>query len=170
MDESAKRWLAKTASKNLWRVQPFYDYEDLVQEGFWIFYKVKRRYPKVNKRHLMALFYRSYSNHITYLAESRTKRAEILSCDMSDADNYLDVWDNVCYPQQTEVLIAHAPKPVAKLLRALEDDNNLIKLRRPYRQRLAGRETFNERLCKIIGLDATSIDLAGMLRQYLESS
>lgn len=172
MDESAKRWLAKKASKNLWKVQPFLEYDDLIQEGFWMFYRVKAKYPKVNKRHLMSLFYRSYSNHIIYLAQKRTKNAELLACDIVDVDgNLFDMWDSVCEPNYVDTLIAHAPEPLDKLLRVIQTDEVIAKLRRPYRYKLStGQETFNDRLCGIIGVNPASINLHKMLKQYLESA
>lgn len=137
-----------------------------------IFYKVTERYKDVkDKRHLMALFYRSYTNHITFLANRRTTLGEILACDMSEDGDHDTLWAIIGPAEFLSVdhLIGAAPEPVRSCLKAMHETEPR-KLRRPYRKRLTGRETLNERLCRFAGVDPKLFDMPALLRQYLSSA
>lgn len=72
MNESQRRWLVKVARSQFWRVAPWYELDDLIQDGFLCYAKVLRKYPRIhNPAHLGKLFQVTYQNHIHTLANRR---------------------------------------------------------------------------------------------------
>lgn len=178
MDQGARHWLLRTAKLNLWRVATFYDLADLIQDGCLIWYKVVNHYEvKPNRQrlrpHLMALFKRSYMNHLHDLANERTALEEALVSDLilrSAETSEYDIWDR--YVRAPEDGLSHSQllaemEPVAKqALIMLESDAGAEMMRRPYRRRLDGtRETTDERVSSLIGVkDGAMIALENALR------
>ena len=168
MDEGARKWMYKYIHKNYWKVAGFMEFEDLLQEGYLCYYATKDRYydhaekynnvPVENINHLMALFQRSLFSQIVDLAKKRTKfAAETPSDDLSSSDLLPAVEDST--------IIAHAPEPIQKVLRALM--NKPEELRKSYAIKQGRRETTNERLCALANLDAAQFNLPQMIRNYL---
>jgi hypothetical protein len=137
-----------------------------VQDGFVCWYRVIRRYARVRQgssKHRMALFKRVFSNHIHDLSKRKSRLLEVHFEDLPPK-----IADALNYPA-TQDLYGAAP-PLVKLgLTVLMAPKHARSLRSSYRVRAdATRETFNERLCRLAGLDPRTIDLAGELRYYLE--
>lgn len=55
-------------TRNYWRVQGSMDRDDVMQESYWVYLRVARKYPEVEPKHLMALFKTAWGNHFTDLA------------------------------------------------------------------------------------------------------
>lgn len=187
MDAGARAWLLKTAKLNFWRVDDWYEFDDLVQDGFvcWsrVIHKYETRTGRVrSRRHLMGLFKRTYSNHIHDLSKGRTRQPEevgVLDVTMLtrryqseplDGSEYR-AWDAMeCEgdAHDYERMVVEAPTILQKLLRVLLRDGPSPAMRAAYRVgRDAQRETVNERLCKLIGADPADYDYATALRSFL---
>lgn len=173
MDEGAWRWLKSTAYKNYWRVVSWYDLDDLVQDGVYCYYRVVKKYPHVNeRRHLMALFQRTYLGHIHDLANSRTRLNELpVSSLVLDPDkDPLDFLEHLCGPvfehSSFMIELSEMPKPVHAVLLLYSSDEMLEKLRRPYRRYETGRETLNSRLCRLSGYNPAWINLVAWVQNY----
>lgn len=155
-----------TARREHWRVSHWMDLDDLFQDGFMCWYRVIRRYERVahgSSKHRMALFKRVFMNHIHDLSKRRSRLPEVHFEDLPP-----DVADALNYPA-TQDLYGAAP-PLVKLgLTVLMAPAHARSLRSLYRVRVdTTRETFNERLCRLAGLDPRTIDLIGEIRYYLE--
>ncbi len=162
MDEGARKWLIKTARKNHWRVMRWYDLEDLISDGLMCWQIVVRRYTRVRERkHIMALFQRTYINHIHRLANKRTRQAMELVTDRLP--------DEVSCPDAELLQFAcTAPADVRALLFAIIDRPEI--LARPHRRRLDGRrETTNSWLCALAGLDPDKHNVDSQLRALLKA-
>lgn len=161
MDQGAIRWLHKTVRLNFWRVAAWYEPADLVQDGFLTYYRIARHYRHVtDKAHLMRLFQIAFTNHLHRLATLRTRSAvEVI--DQAALDHA------VSNDGELVALIAHAPKPVKAVLVALGRVRPEV-LRAPYRRYRDGRETTNQRLCRIASLDPTT-DIVADLYNYLSA-
>jgi hypothetical protein len=181
MDVGAKKWLYNEVHKNLWKVEDFYDFDDLVQDGEMCYARVLMKYQRIPNRvrltpHIMALFKTTFTNHIHDLAKYRTRNEplRVRVSDMgSDGDTENDIWDHVSRGIDVfdfERLIGEAPTHVAKLLRAIMAAGSEFLLAKPYSRRGARRETTNERLCSLIGEDPQQVDLATELHDFLTSS
>jgi hypothetical protein len=188
MDEGAKRWLYKICHKQFWRVSGWYEFDDLVQDGFVTFYRVRGQYPKIDKpQHLMTIFKMAFLQHIHVIANRRTKHG-VESC-------FTDLFNSDLPDQETQALerllpadqplaeaftaIAQAPEPVRQLLEKVAVDPALLQA--PYRRRRDGtRQTLNERLCHLVDVKPAlpqnglwfwlepGVDLVSMIRQILD--
>src|SRR5262249_22978151 len=78
LERNITGWVFKYAKKNFWRVESYYELDDLVQDGFMIYCAVREHYSDItDKPHLMALFKRAFSNHIHDLSTKRTRKHEM---------------------------------------------------------------------------------------------
>lgn len=154
-----------TAKQNYWRVAEWYEFEDLIQDGFMVFHRIVNRYENVKTpKHIMALFKTSFTNHIHDLAKKRTQQqAEQIESTLATV--LADVLTDAFIPPDTSVTVASLPPVFRALIKLLE--SNDPRLHRPYRYRPDHRETANERLCRLLGLDNCPIPLRSMLRQHL---
>lgn len=161
MDAAALRWMYKCALKNGWRVSRTYDLDDLIQDGWMCYIRVKRRYPRANKRHLMSLFQRTFLNHITLLARKKWK-TEYLEFTMPEPDEF-NKPDPFCEFMTT---ISELPVVAGEAVKALMTSPGTDK---PYRRKANGeRGTLNQRLCRITGLDSEKFDLPETIRVALK--
>lgn len=164
---SIEGWTINYINKNLWRVQPEHDIDDLYQDGYMFFLECKRRYPQViDPPHFMRLYQTCLRNHITDLAWKRTQRAEVGSV-AEDGTNLLDENNPDVKGMnwfEYAVLIADAPPVVAKAVRRLTESTK----RQLYCRRPGGlRETRNELLCRLGGVDPRKVDLVTMVKDWL---
>lgn len=165
MDKGAKAWLIKTARKNYWRVCSHYELEDLISDGYVCYYMVLQRYPKAkDPPHIMRLFQLVYMCRITNLARKRSQQVDYLVPDF-------DLLSQSLLEPEIATTYAHvqaAPTLIKRVLEILASEEGCKKLRSSYRIRKdRTRETVNERLCRLIGIDNCSIDLTAALRKYL---
>lgn len=166
MDEGARYWLFKTAKRNYWRVASWMDIDDLIQDGFLCWQITIRRHPDVEDiRILMRYFQVTYSNLLHDLANKRTYSLEVPFCTLSEEATYL-FEQQVCEFGEMMRLIIEAPPQISRCLRALIFNN--LDLSAPYRLWLDGRrETFNDRLCRLLGVDPKTCNLHKALDTYL---
>lgn len=173
MDEGARLWLFKTAHKNYWRVAPYYELDDLIQDGFVSYYKTVARYKRrvKNRSHMMRLFQMSYVNHIHDLAKLRTRHNRVIANDLvtGDADPLNALAAN-CSDDTHQLVVfmaalAKAPTQVKQVLLILTTHQGRMELCKPYRGK-ANRETSNERLCRLTGYDPEKTDLVAAVKNY----
>ena len=192
MDDGAKLWMMKYARKNFWRVAGWYDLDDLFQDGHMTYQRIVEKYcfpwrsyitqygqkmpprrkakPVKDRAHLMALFKLAFCQHIHMLARQRTDAPETVASDLIPPDAHHDwLWERLMPEEGNLALfIAQAPPLVQAAVRALEDADGPA-LRARYRVRPGGREeTFNDRLCRLVGLDPSDVDLVVELTMYLK--
>lgn len=170
-DEFAKN-AHNLAKKNLWRVTPFLDYDDLLGEIQVCFAKVRHRYPTVvDPAHFNALFTRTANNRLHNLAAQRNRQiwpASWLGDGNDDGRTVLDVLQapSDARSQQFARHMVAAPVEIKILVRNLDRKGRPRKCRRTAR---GNRMTTNEYLCAIAGFDAESVDLRSMLDDFISS-
>lgn len=164
LDDGMRGWIVQTARKNLYKVVG-YDLDDLIQEGYFCFYKCKRRYvgkcdiggsgraslwrylpehnPTLdNKRHFMALVKIAFCNHIVSLSRKnpleQTDEAALEGVPIvSDLD-------------EIRTALIKAPKEIKQLVNFLLHDA----LAASECRRVEGRrETTDQKLTRVLGLD-----------------
>jgi DNA-directed RNA polymerase specialized sigma24 family protein len=176
MDEGARKWIYKTARKSFWRVARYYEFEDLVQDGFVRYYLTLQRYPDVTDRpHVMALFKVRYINYIHKLSRQKTNQVDLAFSDILGNTDLIDesvLYDTLsfCEGEMASLWTAinRAPEILRSLFSVLATHNGREMLRAPYPVRKnKTRETLNDRLCSMVGVDSSSMDLHGMLQSYL---
>lgn len=166
IDNGVRGWIVKTARKEYWRVAAFYDLADLIQDGYLHYcrvvtiYEVQRNRVRSRAR-LMGLFKIAYVNHIHDLAKQRTRLlAEV------KLDDLPPLTVARFHYGATQELLAGAPPLVRLSIAALQDDRVALFMSQPYVRTPSHRETMNERLCHVLGLDARVFDLTGAIRSY----
>lgn len=170
-DAGAVAWLHSYARKNYWRVAAWMDYEDLVQDGYFAWVEVCHRYPEATKTpaHIMSLFKLCFADKITDLSRSRTKqqddaRSDIVEIYDGDAVTLPD-------PSNFNLLITRAPKVVRDTIALLTDDSMKDELNKPYHAQVSGRrETLNDRICALLGLDPAQIDVIKETKLYFSAA
>lgn len=183
MEESTRRWMIKQAVKHYWRISNYMEISDLIQDGHLHFQRLALRYPDVkDKPQVMALFKRTFINHIHDISKKQSRQSadkveELAARKIRKSKRPLKAFDWEHLPLDSDssdpelatfrVFLAKAPKPVQDVISLLIHDETRKAIRAQYRIRRDGtRETVNERLTRLIGLDP-SIDVAGMVRSYL---
>lgn len=180
MDDGARGWLVKTATSNYWRVNKWYELDDLIQDGYVCYYKAIQKYPSATDvPHRMALFKVIYINFIHDLATKRTKSiSEILDTDMQGAAEDPDrsfLSTLVECPQsglvEVGALLASAPERVRAALELFTTESGKAAMRSVYRRQRGGkhlvRETMNQRLCRMLGCDPAQVNIPQEIREYL---
>jgi len=167
-------WSVNFYNRNKWRFDskdrcdPVMTVDDLMQEAYIIFERVRASYPRViDPRHFMALYKTSIQNDMTDRSRLERKRdatiedlgedaSSALAGRMDDESGYL------------AVLLSEMPREVQLLIAGMQRDDVAVALREPYEKDEAGvrSETFGERLCRLIGIDPATRPLQ-QLRELL---
>lgn len=168
MDAGAKAWMFKYAKRNYWRVASWMEFDDLIQDGLYAWCEVCRRYPNAveNPAHIMSLFKLCYADKITDLSRSKTKQQDDARSDI------VEVYDgeSVVVPDSSTLhaLLIKAPEVVKNTIALLTDDSRKDELAKPFARHANGRrETLNERICSMLGLNSKEIDAVRMVKAYL---
>lgn len=171
-DAIALRWMKSYARKNLWRVAPWMDLDDMIQLGYEAYYETRSRYATAtDPRHIQSLFQLVFRSKIENAVRGNTKQVD-------DADSpYLDLLNTDHQVNDTclmfsklldiHALIIKAPREVVSVVDVLVKEPE--ELTKPYEKDARGRrETLNDRLCRILGMDPKSVDLVKWTRDYFE--
>lgn len=165
-DEGALRWLHAYARKNYWRVAAWIDYDDLIQYGYLEYCEVRVRYPDaVEPAHIMSLFKLCVCSRFEDLNRQNSKQVDDARSDIVEVFD----GDAVALPDPStfNLLLIKAPRLVRDTIILLADDKQRDVLNKPYDKQPNGRrETFNERLCSLLGLDASKNDVVRDVRDY----
>jgi hypothetical protein len=173
-DAGIRNWLLSYAKKNYWRVAAWYDWDDLVQDGYLCFYKCRRHYPEVSDpKHMMALVKVTYVRHIINLANQRTHTLDIPASDLMDADGDA-LWENLLSlgveheEASLYTLLAKAPPEVRSVLRLFFTETGRRQFNRPVRRINGLRETTNEFLCRLLGYNPNQINLVVRVQNFIQ--
>lgn len=170
MDRGARGWLYLTARKNLWRVEGFCDFDDLIQEGMYCYYRIIKRYPHATEpKHRMRLFQIAFINYIHTLAKKRTRSREVSVIEADLGDLFDHVKNKLTTYEEAGVMLAQAPAFVRQIVEAFDTQSS--EFRKPYRRRSGRRETTNQRVCRIAGLKySNATNYMAELHSYLQTA
>jgi DNA-directed RNA polymerase specialized sigma24 family protein len=165
-------WATNHINRNLWKVTPRYDFDDLFQDAYLFFLICCERYTTVSTpQHFMSLFQRCLSNHILDLAAKRTKEAQvsanvILNESGDDLISTLKAKRSGLEEVESAILIEDAVGPLANIAEALlmVDEEDLPKY---HRARGRVRETTEQYLRRIAKVD-DSVPIVEIVAAYLE--
>lgn len=173
-DAGVRGLIVNTAKRNLWKVANWYELEDLVQDGVMIWLKVRGHYyPKgvTDIKHLTSLFKTSFSRHIIDLAAEKRYGEELAISQFigPDSDGTHE-WETLLGVQQetatVAVLLHSAPAELKALWRFLTSEDGRERLRGRYQKKGGVKETTNEFLCRLLGLDPEMVNLEKIARQH----
>ena len=169
-----KLWIVNYARRNVWRVPPWMDLDDLIAEGFLAYAIAMARYgDKVqNRRHFMSLLMIIFTNQITDLANERTACPEIAISQIGGEDNEeATLFERVVGGAEGDAelmaLLNTAPDEIKKFLRLLHDPDALEKLNKPLRYRCGGqRDTTRNRIARMTDI-SPDYDVEANLRSLI---
>jgi hypothetical protein len=187
LDAGMRGFIVNTAKREFWKVAGWYEFEDLVQDGYLCFYKCRQRLhkrllvdspTKEQRREVQAYVKTAFFNHISTLASKRMAVREItlsnliqhVHTDQGDVRN-ADVWNDLAPPQMEEAtlltMLTSAPAEIKQLVQLLVSDGlDLLKFERKRTKRRLLRETTNEYYCRILNLDPKQHDIVEQLKDY----
>jgi len=171
LDRGMEAWIILTARKNYWRIAPWMEPEDLIQDGYLVWARCRDHYPDIVARsHFMALVKTSFINHITSLARKKFRTPEELLVDSSilDLDGFPNSLSMACCQEGYLLCVAaQATFPIKAVLELLTTQRGM-KLLRTFPQKRS--EGLNRYLCRLIGIDAERFDLPALVEGYLSAA
>lgn len=169
-DAGAIAWMHSYARQNYWRVAAWMDYDDLIQEGYAAYYEVRWRYPTaVEPAHIMSLFKLCFSCIVTDLSRKKTKQQDDARSDIVETYE----GSSAIVPDHSELhaMLIKAPKVIQDVIALLTDDKRVDEVSKPFERYANGRrETLNDRVCKLLGLNSKEVDAIKEVRMYLKSA
>jgi hypothetical protein len=173
LDEGMRGFIYNTAKENFWRVASWYEFEDLVQDGYVCYYKCYNAYyaamTKDHQKQMMALVATAFNNHIhTLAAKYQPAGYETPISHMADEGaSEASVWDRIV-PADAELgtlsaKLANAPAEIKQLVSLLAAD--VIRGTRKVGRR-ALRETNNELFCRLLGKNPKEVDMVAQFKEY----
>lgn len=143
------------------------DPADLVQDAHELFYKCAARYANsercVNRANFIALFKSALLNYMTTVGKKNVRMPERFASDICEDETR--VFNAATPPEEGFAELQAGPVILSRLMIAIERGD----LSSPYVTTDGKRETTNERLCRIVGLDPNTVNLADDLRAYLSA-
>lgn len=174
-DHTFRGYAINFIRKNHWRCEHLHDLDDLLQDAYLAFRRVKAAYPGITEpKHFMALYKATLNNEMTDKARYKRDKnqAEVVPDDdlMQFISERIGSYSNEGY---LRALIAELPPETKLFLKALNDDTTLALIRKKHkRSRLARmlnlpkRENLNATLVRVLRLPRGT-DLLGPLREAL---
>lgn len=165
-DRGLRGWIIKYAKKNYWRVASWYDLEDLIQDGLLAYALCRQKYGHrvENRRHFMSLVQVVFANHVTDLANARTKSVQEISISQIAAQGReLQALEYLAGAedggQELKAALSLASEEILAFLKLFETPEGLAELDKPLRRRADGtRETWDERLSLILRMPVDDIN------------
>jgi hypothetical protein len=168
-DAGAKAWIYKYAKKQYWRVAAWIEFDDLVQDGLVEYYEVRKRYPQaVEPSHIMSLLQLCFRSKIEDLVRANTKQLDDARSDIVEV--YESPMMIVPDASNFNTLLAKAPKLISDVIALLTNDVYKEEISKPFERYQDGRrETLNDRVCKLLGLDAKKINAVQETKLYFSA-
>ena len=164
MGQVTRKWMIKTARKNLWRMSHWYDLDELIADGMLCWQIVESKYPKTNKPHRDSLFRTTFTNHIHRLANKKSIMVAETAVDHPEA-----LSNQECQEAELRRFILENATPMLRhCLAAILDKPEL--LAQAHIKHGKHRETTNEYLCRLAGINPGTHDLGGELRHLLQTT
>lgn len=165
-------WVQRYLRKNFWRVAALMEYEDLDQEAAIVWLRCSKAYGHAGPKAVMAGFKVAIGNHLNNLSTRSTRHRGIF-CDLGldDPAQLEQLTTNLADSAPTaSKTLSQIPAELAELFNSLKrlDAAQLAAIGLSRTRRNGGmRETTNEFLCRVFGLDRSK-DVATPLRRLLE--
>ena len=176
LDTGMRGFIFNTARKHYWRVASWYEFDDLVQDGYLCYAKCKAKYSETvtEKRHFMSLVQVSFLNHISTLASKRTATEEVAVSHLAaregeDGADLEKLGGSTPESASFLSLVSGAPEEFKQLILLLADDVSEVtgfKRKSKVKHRRRFRESTNEYFCRLLGKDPQDENVVEQLRAY----
>lgn len=154
---------------NFWRVSTHMEYEDILQESYVIFLKLKNKYDEIDTpQHFMSLFKTAWFNHFTDLSHKDTNLRCMVSS-TNDEDGQLT--DYIIGETDNEgalrMLIKQAPEEVRMVIQLfLNAPTELLELASTaWKDSGHNSDKGNGLLCKLLGFQEGT-DVISIVKNY----
>ena len=169
MDEASRRWIFKYTNKNYRRVANWIEYEDLIQEGYVAYYEVRRWYPSATQpAHIQSLLQLVFRSRIEDIIRKALRKGRPPTTDTLDVVRDAEPASLVeADTSGLQLLLIQAPKIIKDALEVLTNPATQDALDKPFGRTNNGRkETLNDRLCALLGVDSKNNDVVKQTRMY----
>lgn len=153
-DDEIRGWTRKFIRQNYWRTETINDVNDLMQDAYIVFMKVRDSYPCVVEA---PLFMRLYQTALwrTFMDKGRKLKNDILAERYLKQELECDALSLRSYNEGPMMaMLADGPPELRMLMEFIKDDSNLEKLREPQRKRVnyEPRLNLDQKLSKLLGI------------------
>lgn len=130
LDAGVKGWIWNQARANFWKMSGWYEFDDLVQDGYLCYAKCRNNFKyameeptEENRKEFMGYFQMAFRNHIIDLANSRTDTPEAALATLPEgqadaveswAESAADLGD-----ASLAAMLAKAPAEILEILKQL---------------------------------------------------
>ncbi len=175
-DASFRGYAINFIKKNHWRCEQLHDFDDLLQDAYLTFRRVKAAYPSITKpKHFMALFKVALNNEMIDRARyKRDKNQAEIVVDDELKQLILDRIGSYANEGYLRALVAEMPPETKLFLEAMNNPKLLELIRKKHKQSklsrlldLPKRENLNATVRRVLGLPRGT-DLLGPLRKALK--
>jgi hypothetical protein len=131
---------------------------------FW--QRIVTRYPNVTEtKHQMALFKTAFTNYIHDLSKKKSRLPLVTESDLDTPMEALLEGEDPAADPDRNLITSQLPPAIMRVLTRMTTGDP------PYRRYLDGtRETTNQLLCRLAGLDPDDRDIHTAVLQYLNGS
>ena len=172
-------WVVNYLKKNFWRVRRCMEYEDIKQESFVIFLKVKKQYRNVvdNDKWFMSLYKTSFINSFIDISSINTNMSclTLIECELNRmeseyaGDEYqATLIGDLDNDGMMELSLKHAPERIRQIIFILCGKPNrtyemlICKWVKLNKKKVYG----NQMLCEMLGEDCNKVDLVKEVKEY----
>lgn len=160
-----RQWLLNYGARNLWKIKPQHDMEDVLAWGQFYYFKCIQRYVPErveNAAHFMSLFKRCVMNEFLWMAADTTRwrqEATNILGDESEISSTIGDAASVCSDMkdvELKIMLENAPKVVRQLVEKLVLSD--VRPRQLTRGRSYERESPQEFVCRAAGVPLEEFD------------
>lgn len=164
-DKPCEKWTHSFIKKSMWAIGADWEHNDLFQECYVRYLMVVQKYEIKNQRHGMSLYMTACHNRFCDLRKARPKQ-ELFLMDFVrwEAGSFSqDPYDHL---EEVEISEELSP-PLARLFDRANWDYIKPLCRRCKIRKDETRETTNQMMCRLAGVDDKRFDLRGELNQIV---
>lgn len=169
-DEPCAKWTTALVDKYLWAVSPQYEFGDLYQECYVKFLKINDgRYVIENQKHGMSLYMTSCVNRMSDVYK-KSRRQVVAISEIHTEDGWSEMEQGLEDPEDKFAALFVAEEmspPLQRLFERSSWEQNIRRVRRNLVNSNGQRETTNQFLCRLAGVDANVYDLRGELQEFV---
>ena len=167
-------WTVNFCHANLWRVASTQEWDDLMQESFLVYLRVKNRYTEIETpQHFMALYKRAWIHHFTDLAYKDSHQRHVVSENSltpEGEESSFEAIGELHHDGDLAIMLKQAPNEILMVLNLfLNAPTELIEVAlaswsgKDRRCKAGG----SKQICKMLGLPA-DLDVMEMLADYFQ--
>jgi len=153
-DDIVVGWTKNFIRQNYWRTETYNDKEDLLQDAYVVFMKVRDSYPQVVEAPLFMKLYKT-ALWRAFMDKGRKLKNDILATRQAAQEAAFLIPELKTYNEgPLNVLLSEGPPEIRMLMEFINNDSNLEKLRQPQRKSVNSEPRMNidQRISALLGI------------------